>query len=76
MLARRSGGAGRVMHEPVLQRMKEVGCAGLLLSGERQEGQIWPQAYLSIQPPGRGLLVRKGRKPVLIQTAYLNPDAQ
>ncbi|MGH3928441.1 MAG: type VII secretion protein EccCb, partial [Pseudonocardiaceae bacterium] len=74
VLARRSGGAGRVMHEPVLQRMKEVGCAGLLLSGERQEGQIWPQAYLSIQPPGRGLLVRKSRKPMLIQTAYLDPD--
>ncbi len=75
VLARRSGGAGRALHEPVLQRMKEVGCAGLLLSGERQEGQIWPQAYLSIHPPGRGLLVRKGRKPVLIQTAYLDPDA-
>jgi S-DNA-T family DNA segregation ATPase FtsK/SpoIIIE len=74
VLARRSGGVGRALHEPVLQRLKEVGCAGLLLSGERQEGQIWPQAYLSIQPPGRGLLIRKGRKPVLIQTAHLAPD--
>lgn len=52
--------------------MKEVGCAGLLLSGERQEGQIWPSTHLAPEPPGRGTLVRKGRKPVLIQTAHVN----
>jgi S-DNA-T family DNA segregation ATPase FtsK/SpoIIIE len=70
VVVRRSGGAGRAVHEPVPQRMKEVGCAGLLLSGERQEGQLWPQAYLSVQPPGRGLFLRKSRKPQLIQLAY------
>ncbi|MET8234861.1 hypothetical protein ABZS77_29715 [Micromonospora sp. NPDC005298] len=59
------------MHEPVPQRMKEVGCAGLLLSGERQEGQLWPQAHLSVQPPGRGRLVRRGRRTTLVQLAYV-----
>ncbi|MFC7547913.1 type VII secretion protein EccCa [Plantactinospora sp. GCM10030261] len=73
VVARRSGGAGRAMHEPVPQRMREVGCAGLLLSGERQEGQLWPQAFLSIQPPGRGRLIRRGRRPTLIQLAYVEP---
>ena len=75
VLTRRSGGSGRAMYEPVLQRMKEVGCAALLLSGDRQEGQLWPGAYPSAQPPGRGLLVRRGRTPTLIQTAYADPTA-
>jgi len=73
VLARRSGGAGRAIFEPVPQRMKEVGSAGLLMSGERQEGQLWPQTYLSVQPPGRGYLVRKNRKPSLVQLAYVEP---
>ncbi len=73
VVARRSGGAARAIHEPVPQRMKEVGCAGLLLSGERQEGQLWPQSYLSVQPPGRGYLIRKNRRPQLVQTAYVEP---
>ncbi|MEV0330295.1 type VII secretion protein EccCa [Micromonospora echinospora] len=71
VVARHSGGAGRAVHEPVPQRMREVGCAGLLLSGERQEGQLWPQSYLSVQPPGRGRLVRRNRRPVLVQLAYV-----
>jgi S-DNA-T family DNA segregation ATPase FtsK/SpoIIIE len=70
VLLRRSGGAGRAMHEPVPQRMRELGATGLLLSGERAEGQLWPGAYPSVQPPGRGLLVRRGRPPVRIQVCY------
>jgi len=71
VVARRSGGAGRAMYEPVPQRMREVGASGLLLSGDRQEGALYPGAHLSVQPPGRGNLVRRGRKPLLIQLAYL-----
>jgi ESX secretion system protein EccC len=74
VVARRSGGAGRAMYEPVLQRMRELGCAGLLMSGERGEGQLWPQTYLSVQPPGRGYLVRRNRRPTLIQLAYVEPE--
>jgi S-DNA-T family DNA segregation ATPase FtsK/SpoIIIE len=70
VVLRRSGGASRAVHEPVLQRMRELGATGLLLSGERQEGQLWPGAYLSAQPPGRGLLVRRGQLPRRIQLAY------
>ncbi len=73
VVVRRSGGASRAVFEPVPQRMREVGCAGLLLSGERQEGQLWPQTYLSVQPPGRGYLVRRNRRPTLIQLAYVEP---
>jgi S-DNA-T family DNA segregation ATPase FtsK/SpoIIIE len=73
VVTRRSGGASRAVFEPVPQRMREVGGAGLLLSGERQEGQLWPQAYMSVQPPGRGYLIRRNRRPTLIQLAYVEP---
>lgn len=73
VVVRRSGGAGRAVYEPVPQRMREVGCAGLLMSGERGEGQLWPQTYLSVQPPGRGYLVRRNRRPTLTQLAYVEP---
>ncbi|WP_029137923.1 type VII secretion protein EccC [Nakamurella lactea] len=74
ILCRRSGGASRSMYEQVPQRMQEVGATGLLLSGDRMEGQLFPGAYMSVQPPGRGLLVRRGRKPQLIQLAYRPED--
>ena len=69
VVARRSGGVGRALFEPVLQRLREVGATGLLLSGDRQEGAIYPGAHLSAQPPGRGTLVRRGCRPALIQLA-------
>ncbi|MTD15251.1 type VII secretion protein EccCa [Nakamurella sp. YIM 132087] len=71
VLCRRSGGAGRALYEPVLQRLREVGATGLLLSGDRQEGAIFPGVHLSVQPTGRGTLVRRGRKPQLLQLGYL-----
>jgi DNA segregation ATPase FtsK/SpoIIIE, S-DNA-T family len=75
VLLRRSGGANRAIHEPLIQRLRELGATGLLLSGDRQEGQLWPGAYLSIQPPGRGQLIRRGRKATRLQLAHLEPSA-
>ncbi|MDQ2846673.1 MAG: type VII secretion protein EccCa [Actinomycetota bacterium] len=74
IICRRSGGAARAMFEAVPQRLKEVGATALLLSGDRQEGQLFPGAYMSVQPPGRGTLIRRGRKPQLIQLAYRPED--
>jgi len=74
VICRRSGGASRAMYEPVPQRLREIGATGLLLSGDRQEGQLFPGTYMSVQPPGRGTLVRRGRKPQLIQLAYRPED--
>jgi len=75
ILARRSGGAGRALYEPIPQRLREVGAVGLLLSGDRQEGAFYPGVHLSVQPPGRGTLVRRGRKPSLVQLGYRPRDA-
>jgi DNA segregation ATPase FtsK/SpoIIIE, S-DNA-T family len=40
------------------------------MSGDRSEGQLFPGVYASAQPPGRGVLVRRGQPSRLIQTVY------
>ena len=72
--ARHSGGVGRALFEPFLQRLRELGATGLVLRGDRQEGQLWPGVYPSLLPPGRGQLARRGRRPTLVQVAYLPAD--
>ncbi len=57
LVARRAGGAARAVFEPVLQRLKELGTPGLLLSGDRHEGPLLGPYPPMPQPPGRGLLV-------------------
>ncbi|WP_240194014.1 MULTISPECIES: type VII secretion protein EccCa [unclassified Gordonia (in: high G+C Gram-positive bacteria)] len=70
VVLRRSGGAARAAYEHVMQGIKESGGTGLLLSGDRQEGQIWPKAWLQHLPPGRGDLIRPGKLPERIQVAF------
>jgi S-DNA-T family DNA segregation ATPase FtsK/SpoIIIE len=70
VIARRSGGASRALFEPLLQRLRELGTSGLLLSGDRQEGQLLGPHAPAQQPPGRGLLVRRRRPSVLMQVAW------
>jgi len=69
LLARRSGGAGRGVLEQLLLRLRELGPAGLLLSGDPQEGPLLGSSRAGPQPPGRGLLVRRHEKPFLVQVA-------
>ncbi|MET9203423.1 type VII secretion protein EccCb, partial [Gordonia sp. NPDC003585] len=73
VILRRAAGASRAAYETVLQAVKEAGATGLLLSGDRQEGQIWPKVWMSHQPPGRGDLVRRGRPAQRLQLAYTPP---
>lgn len=69
ILARHGGGASRALFDPVLGRIKELGCPGILLAGDAEEGPLWPRAHLAPRPPGRGLLVRRGASPRVIQMA-------
>jgi S-DNA-T family DNA segregation ATPase FtsK/SpoIIIE len=73
LIARRAGGASRAAFEPVLQRLKELGSPGLLLSGDRQEGPLLGPYAPAGQPPGRGLLVRRRQAPALLQVAWTAP---
>ena len=73
IVTRRVGGAARAIYEPVLQRLRELDCPGLLMSGNREEGALIGNLKPSIQPPGRGHLVRRRDGTQLIQTAWSEP---
>ncbi|MDP8943067.1 MAG: FtsK/SpoIIIE domain-containing protein, partial [Actinomycetota bacterium] len=75
MLARRVGGSARGSLEPGMQRVRELGSPGLVLSGEPSEGPLVGGVKASPQPPGRGLLVRRGSAPLVVQTAFAPPPA-
>ncbi|MFH8218423.1 type VII secretion protein EccCa [Streptomyces sp. NPDC018057] len=70
VLTRRVAGASRGLYEPLLQGLRESGSTALVMSGDRSEGQLFPGVYASQQPPGRGVLVRRGEPDRLIQTVY------
>ncbi|MFC8939515.1 type VII secretion protein EccCa [Streptomyces griseoincarnatus] len=69
VLARRTAGASRALYEPLLTTLRETGTTALVMAGDRTEGQLFPGLYASQQPPGRGVLVRRGRRHQLVQTA-------
>jgi S-DNA-T family DNA segregation ATPase FtsK/SpoIIIE len=73
LITRRAGGAARAIFEPVLQRLRELDTPGLLMSGNRDEGALLGNLKPSIQPPGRGTLVRRRDGVQLIQTAWCEP---
>lgn len=69
VVARRAAGIGRAGYENFIQGMREAGASGVLLSGERQEGQVWPGVFLRHLPPGRAIFVGRSGTPQLIQLA-------
>jgi DNA segregation ATPase FtsK/SpoIIIE, S-DNA-T family len=70
IVARSSGGAGRAMYEPVIQRLREAGAPALIMSGTKDEGGLFGNVKPEPLPAGRGRLVsRRGVR--LIQTAHL-----
>jgi DNA segregation ATPase FtsK/SpoIIIE, S-DNA-T family len=75
IIARSSGGASRALFEPLIQRLREARQPGLVLSGDRDEGQLIGQIRPSQQPPGRGTLVTRRHGTLLVQTAWVAPEA-
>jgi DNA segregation ATPase FtsK/SpoIIIE, S-DNA-T family len=74
IIARGFGGAGRAMYDPVVQRIRDMGNPGLIMSGNREEGQLWGGVRGAPLPPGRGTLVSRRFGTKLIQTAYLGKE--
>ncbi|MFI7589858.1 type VII secretion protein EccCa [Spongisporangium articulatum] len=74
ILARAMGGAGRSMFEPLVQKLRETGSPAVILSGAKDEGNLFHGVRPEPLPPGRArLATRQGVK--LIQTAKLPPTA-
>ena len=73
IVARRSGGAARAMFDPVLARMRDMGCAGLMMSAAPDEGVLLGSARPTPLPPGRATLIVRGRPDELVQLAWVEP---
>lgn len=73
VLARRVGGSARGAYEPFFQRLRELSPPGILFGGDPQEGPLLGSERATPQPPGRGLLVRRGERGILVQTALAEP---
>jgi len=71
--ARRSGGAARAMFDPLLARLRELGCMGLMMSASADEGVLLGSVRPSALPPGRGTLVMRAQPDQLIQVAWTDP---
>ncbi len=69
VLTRPVAGSSRGMWEPLVSLVRDTGATGLLLSGDRSEGQLFPGIYPAPQPPGRGFLVRRGDARQVVQLA-------
>ena len=71
IMTRAFGGAGRVIFgDPLISRMKDSVNPALVMSGNKEEGNLYGDVKGSPMPPGRGTLITRGFKG-LIQTAHL-----
>ena len=75
VLARRVAGAARAGFEPVVQRLRELGGAGLVMCGDPGEGPVVGGQRAAVLPPGRGFYVCPPRGTTLVQVAYRPPLA-
>lgn len=73
VVARRSGGAARAMFDPVLARLRDMGCSGLMMSAAPDEGVLLGTTKPAPLPPGRGTLVVRGRPEELLQVGWVDP---
>jgi S-DNA-T family DNA segregation ATPase FtsK/SpoIIIE len=75
ILARQAGGAGRSMFDPIIQRVREMGSPGLIMSGSRDEGPLLGSVKPAAQPPGRGFFVERRTGSKLVQVALMEDVA-
>lgn len=69
IVARRSSGMARGGYDPVIQAIREAGAAGVLHSGERQEGAVYPKVFLKRLPAGRAQWVGRSGQVEMVQVA-------
>ncbi|MGW1837631.1 type VII secretion protein EccCa [Streptomyces sp. NPDC002067] len=68
LIACNTASAGRSSYEPFMQRIKELGAQGVVLSGDPDEGDVLGNVRPRPMPPGRGVFVSRRRGNPLIQT--------
>ena len=75
VLARRVTDLGRTNYDPIFRTIRNMDCPGLLMNGDPAEGRqaLHKQNVSDALPPGRGILVRRGFSPVMVQIARSDP---
>ncbi|MFE7135268.1 type VII secretion protein EccCa [Streptomyces sp. NPDC057638] len=71
IVARNAAGASRALYEPFVQRVKELGAQGVVLSGDPIEGDLIGGVRPRPMPPGRATFVSRKRGAPLIQVGWL-----
>jgi S-DNA-T family DNA segregation ATPase FtsK/SpoIIIE len=73
LVTRRSGGAGRAMMDPIIGRLKDLSCNGLVMSGSKEEGGLFGGYKATAMPPGRGMLISRTTRSGIVQLSGM-PD--
>ncbi|ANZ14892.1 type VII secretion protein EccCa/type VII secretion protein EccCb [Streptomyces noursei ATCC 11455] len=73
IVARNTAGAARTSFDPVTRRLKELGAAGAILSGNPDEGPLVGTTRAERMPPGRAQLVTPRQRPRVIQIGWSAP---
>ncbi len=73
IIARTTAGASRAMYESFMQRVKELGAQGVVMSGDPQEGDLLGLVRPRPLPPGRGYFVSRRGGAGLVQLGRM-PD--
>ncbi len=70
IIARNASGISRAIFEPLLQRMRDLGAQGVVLSGDPKEGEILPGVRPRPLPPGRAQFATRRRGRPLVQLGW------
>jgi S-DNA-T family DNA segregation ATPase FtsK/SpoIIIE len=74
IIARSTAGAGRAGYEAFMQRIKELGAQGVILSGDPAEGDLLGGVRPRQMPPGRGVFVSRRRGKPLVQVGLVQDE--
>ncbi|GAA1053476.1 type VII secretion protein EccCa [Dietzia natronolimnaea] len=73
ILARRTAGSSRALYDGLVGGIRDLGGAGLIMSGSREEGPLLGGVRPTHLPAGRGRLVTRSGGVRLVQTALAEP---
>ncbi len=71
IIARSTAGAGRASYEAFMQRIKELGAQGVVLTGDPAEGDLLGGVRPRPMPAGRGVFVSRRRGKPLVQVGLV-----